>query len=203
MTARHLPALRHALPLLIVIGLVFIPVAGALANDIRYDSVDILPMYARISAGEVFHDDDWGVIVFYRPPACVPSTFNLLDGYDWENAYGCVPMTVDGFIVWEEPWLQPLLMNMHGLGAVPVWFVPWEGLQTELSDGTLTMEELSGLQPEIGSASNYQEVLQPGSEDDFGMIEYNAKGLLENGQSFKVHVLWNSPDNMRVNIDMK
>ncbi|MGH8458959.1 MAG: hypothetical protein ACRESV_06380, partial [Nevskiales bacterium] len=35
------------------------------------------PFYARISRSFVVHTQDWAAVVFYRPPACVPTGFNL------------------------------------------------------------------------------------------------------------------------------
>jgi hypothetical protein len=36
---------------------------------------------------------EWAAIAFYRPPACVPDDFNLLDFFD-PNAMDCPSVTV-------------------------------------------------------------------------------------------------------------
>jgi hypothetical protein len=157
---------------------------GAQAKT-RTDGGGDLPYYARIEgAEEPIHDDVWAPIVFYRPPDCVPELFNLLAFYDFENAFGCTPPTTDGFIIWDgEPWASdPQLIALHGLGAVPVWFVEWPALQGAIADGELFIGELAGLPKLVGSAGFYKEVLHPGSS-----INLVANGMLEDGRVFELH----------------
>jgi len=203
MRTLRFPALRRTLPLLVALTLVLIATAGAYADNTHSEDVDILPYYARISTGEIFHDNDWAVVVFYRPPECVPVDFNLLMFYDFDYAFGCVPMTVDGFIIWDEPMVQPALISVHGLGAVPVWFVSWDEMQGAVADGILTIGELSELPSlMIGFASNYHEMLQPYPTLK-GKIEYSAKGSLEDGRSFQVHAVWVRDHELKLDIEIR
>ena len=203
MRTLRIAVLGRILPLLIALTLVLIATAGAYAGNARVDGVEdpILPYYARISAGEIFHDEDLAVVVFYHPPSCIPALFNLLEFYDWA-ALDC-PMTVDGIFIWDEPWVQPLLINLHGLGAVPVWFVSWGEMQGAVADGILTIGELSAL-PSLmeGSASFYHEMLQP-YPTIRGKIEYGAKGSLTDGRSFQVHATWIRDHEMQVDIKIR
>jgi hypothetical protein len=199
----RLPVFTRMLPLLVALTLLVL-IAGAQAGNIRTDGVaDTLPYYSRLEANEIFHDDQWTVIVFYRPAASVPADFNLLELWD-EGALTGESMTVDGFIIWEELRTQPLLINLHGLGAVPVWFVSWNEMQAAATDGILTIGELAGLSSlKTGVAFNYQEMLQPNSPDRLGTIEYNAKGKLDDGTPFRVHALWAGTHDLNINIELE
>ncbi len=159
-----------------------------------------LPYFARIGGAteaapwqEIYHNDEWAAIVFYYEPTNVPPDFNLLLFYNIDpNLFPIplgpnLPMTVAGFVVWDPdamnafgPWSQE---NIHGLGAVPVWFVSWPELQTAISDGILTVPELEDLGSlRRGTAALYQEVLHP-----LKHITMNAEGLLEDGRRFQFH----------------
>lgn len=180
---------RRVLLLLVVVVLLLLVASSAYAK-IRTPGGGDLPYYARIQRGEVFHNGDWAAIVFYRPPECVPDTFNLLDFYDF-GAFGCLPPTTDGFIIWDgEPGTSdPIQIQLQGLGAVPVWFVAWSELGPAVADGTLLMSDLEGmLTLKTGSASFYTETLHPTGVVKVPMINYVAHGLLDDGLSFKVHV---------------
>ena len=155
-----------------------------------------LPYYARIGGAtetepwqEIYHNDEWAAIVFYYETEDVPQSFNLLGFYDLSN-FPPGPtgtMSVEGFVVWDPdtmaaggPWFQ---MNIHGLGAVPVWFVSWPELQVAIADGMLTMPELGTLKSlRKGTAGLYQEVLHP-----LRHITINAEGLLADGKRFQFH----------------
>ncbi len=153
-----------------------------------------MPWYARIAGAtpllhqEIYHNDDWAAIVFYFDPGSVPVDFNLLMFYDFSLLFGPKPpMTVAGFVVWDPeimaaggPWFQE---NIHGLGAVPVWFVSWPDLQIEIADGELYISEIAAM-PSLrkGTAALYQEVLHPEKH-----ITINAEGLLEDGERFIFH----------------
>jgi hypothetical protein len=156
-----------------------------------------LPAYARIERGFTIHTAEWAAIVFYRPTECVPDDFNLLDFFDL-NALDCTPQTAEGFAIWSgEPYLTPPIQwHLHGLGAVPVWFVSWPELEAAMADDSLTIVELEGL-PSLmtGSASFYSETLHPydPSWTRNSMIEYEAHGLLMDGRSFKVNVVVITP----------
>jgi hypothetical protein len=152
-----------------------------------------VPFYARISRlGDLYHTDDWAAIVFYRPPKCKAAGFNLLDFYDIPAAVDCTPLTTGGFEIWangpsdSEP--APKLPQLHGLGAVPVWFVAWPALESAVGDDLLTIGELSSLEPLVGSAGFFQEVLRPWPAVKDSTIELNASGQLEDGRSLRLHI---------------
>ena len=179
---------RRALVVLAIVGLLLVVAPGAYAK-IRTEGGGDVPFYARIERGEAYHTDEWAAIVFYRSPECVPDDFNLLDFYDF-GASDCKPPTTDGFIIWSgEPWISaPIQMQLHGLGAVPVWFVSWPELQGAIEDDSLTVPELEGMPSlMIGSASFYKETLHPTGGAQVPMINFVAGGSLEGGQSFRVH----------------
>jgi hypothetical protein len=199
-------ALRRVLPVLIAVAMVLIPAASAHGQDVRTGIAGMMPYYARLDANGIYRDDEWVAIVFYRPAEVVPVDFNLLDFYDW-NLIGdtTTPLTVDGFIIWEVLGIQPLLINLHDLGAMPVWFVSWPQMRSAVSDGFLTISELAAMDSlKVGTATNYQEMLQPDHPGVYdGIIEFNARGMLNDGRSFRVHAVWNNVDNMRVSIEFK
>jgi hypothetical protein len=185
---------KRALLLLVVVALLLLVASSAYAK-IRTPGGGDVPFYARIERGEIFHTDEWAAIVFYRPPQCVPNEpgeeFNLLDFYDWDNAFGCDPPTTDGFMIWDgEPGLSdPIQIKLRGLGAVPVWFVAWPELEAAIADDSLIMSELEEMSSLLtGSASFYTETLHPTGVVQVPMINYVAHGLLDDGRSFKVHV---------------
>ena len=180
---------KRALLFLVVVALLSLLVSSATAK-IRTPEGGDLPYYARIQDGEVFHDGEWAVIVFYRPPDCVPDDFDLLLFYDWA-AFDCGPPTTDGFIIWygEPGDTPPIQIKLRGLGAVPVWFVAWSELGPAVADGTLLMSELEALSTlKTGLASFYTETLHPTGVVKVPMINYVAQGLSDDGLSFKVHV---------------
>jgi len=179
--------LRRTLAILVVVGLLLAAAPTASANVRVEGEGGNLPFYARLGREDIYHTDDWAAIVFYRPPTCVPADFNLLDFFDIPGAFGCTPPTTDGFSIWKHgPGLDaaPLLVELHGLGAVPVWFIRWPALQAALADDDLTIAELASLQPLIGSASSYHETLRP-TEELKTEIELNARGALVDGRSFQ------------------
>ena len=161
------------------------PVSSAYAN-VRTENAGDLPYYARTDP-PFSHTAEWGVIVFYRPPECIPTDFNLLELFDIPGAFGCGPYTTDGFAIWKNgPGTDaaPIQQKLFGLGAVPVWFVPWPDLQSAIADGILTIGEIEGMSPLKGSASFYEETLHPSK-----MIEFTARGILvDDGRTFQVHV---------------
>jgi len=183
--------LRYALPILVILSLSLGSASSAFAN-VRTEGGGDVPFYARLESGGIVHDDIWAVIVFYRPPGCIPADFNLLDFFDF-GAFGCTPPTTDGFMIFEhgpEVDPAPMLVELHGLGAVPVWFVRWAELQTAVEDGNLTIGELAGLSSRlIGSASFYHEILHPLGGSKHDKIEFNVGGILADGRSFQVEAL--------------
>ncbi len=189
---------RKTLVAILLAVCVTMPLALAQQGPIKFRIPDDLrlPFYARIAgttpmvSQEIYHNDEWAAIVFYYDPASVPSDFNLLQFYDFNNfpPGQNLPMTVAGFVLWDrdamaafQPWFQE---EIHGLGAVPVWFVSWPELRDDaIGDGVLTVAELESLGSlRKGAAAIYQEVLHP-----LKHITINAEGLLEDGKSFQFH----------------
>ena len=142
-----------------------------------------VPAYARIGP-DAIQTDEWAAVPFYRLPSCVPADFNLLRFADVPRAFGC-PLTVEGHEVWErgpgrDPAPKQVVTRARG---VPIWFVSWSELEAAMSDGVLTIGELSGLESlVVGTADLYQEVLRPGE-----LIVINARGTLSDGRSFRLH----------------
>ncbi len=143
-----------------------------------------IPAYARIGP-DALHTEEWAAVPFYRLPSCVPADFNLLRFMDPPRAFRC-PMTVEGQEVWEhgpgqDPGPKQVITRGEG---VPIWFASWPELQAAMSDGVLTIGELSALPSlVVGTADVYQEVLRPGS-----LIVINARGTLSDGRPFRLHV---------------
>lgn len=172
---------------------------------VRLEDGGDVPFYARITTigepDQIFHDERWAALVFYRPPSCVPRNFNLLAFFDFPGpsgpgAFGCNPPTTAGFNVWHNgPGIDPapFLAVSHGLGAVPVWFIEWRALQAAMGDNVLTMAELDALPPAsrlIGSAGYFQQVLQPHDAAVVPMTQFVARGSLEDRRSFLVRGLF-------------
>jgi hypothetical protein len=176
------------------IGLALVP--GAAPAQVREDPSQ-LPFYARSIAGS----GEWSPIIFYRPVGCVPETFNLEAMFDVPRVFGCVPMTVDSFALWEEgPGLEPAPRHARskGLGAVPIWFVRTDDLLSARSDGVVTLAELRSLEPLTGSASFYTETLHPAEGARTVLVILNATGTLDDGRAFSLHVTLNESNGLRL-----
>jgi hypothetical protein len=180
---------RYALAIFVAVGLLLVAAPSVSAN-VRVPE-GAVPFYAGLARGGIAHTDDWAGIVFYRPPACIPEDFNLLDFLDIPRVFDCNPPTTEGFAIWEHgPGIDaaPLLVELHGLGAVPVWFVRWPALQAAVADDTLTIGELVSLQPLVGSATAYHETLRPTGGVKMSTTSLNARGWLVDGRSFQFGV---------------
>jgi hypothetical protein len=181
--------------LLLVLGSALSAAPAASADVITDDGGDV-PFYARItsigSPPQIFHDGALAVVVFYRPPGCVPVDFDILTFFHFPSpmgpgAFGCNPPTTKGFNVWRNgPGLDPAptLAVTTGVGAVPVWFVAWPNLETALADGKLPMGELASLPRLEGTASSFGQVLRPHGTNDVPMTSFVASGTLTDGRSF-------------------
>jgi hypothetical protein len=156
------------------------------------------PFYARIDdvTHSVFHDGEWAAILFYRDPSCVPANFNLLQFFDPPAAFGCAPLT-QGYSLWQEAMSgAPKIAKTSG-EAVPVWFVPVEAVNRAAQDGDLTIGELEGMDGLlVGYAEQYDETLHPhalppelgGGGHPNPKLILNAKGRLEDGRQFNLHI---------------
>ena len=159
-----------------------------------YTNIDVLPPHLFEQDGE------WAAIVFYRDPGCVPSGFNLLDMFDFQNAFGCT-LTIEGFHLWEgEPFAEgPRQLKAKGLGAVPVWFVPFDSVNQAIQDGELTIGELAGLPGLlVGTADQFNLVIHPLGSNPNPLTIINAKGQLDNGRQFKLHATEGGDDPFEV-----
>jgi hypothetical protein len=148
------------------------------------------PFYARVERPFTIHTDDWAALIFYRTPSCVPVAFNLLDLFHVPDAFFCGPLTVEG---WEmrkspDPFSAPFQSVYRGLGGVPVWLVSWADMQAAMADDVVTKGEVMALPSFIaGTASEYEEMLQPLPTRIPSRVVINARGSLANGQGFRVH----------------
>ena len=191
--------------------------AAPAAATVRLEDGGDVPFYARVTTigtpDQIFHDDEWAVIVFYRPPECVPDDFDLLTFFDFPGpsgpgAFGCTPPTTAGFSLWRNgPGLDPApyLAVTHGLGAVPVWFIRWPVLDAALQDGVLTMAELEALPEEsrlMGSAHYFRQVLQPHDAAAVPKTQFLARGALDDGRAFRVRGLFVEGTTLQTQIDI-
>jgi len=191
---------RFVFAILLAFILVISLVNSASAN-VRLQGGGDLPFYARTDP-PLPHTTEWGAIIFYRPPDCIPPDFNLLSFFD-PAAFACQPYTTDGFAIWKngpETDPAPVQSKLFGLGAVPVWFVSWPALEGATADGVLTIGELESLSPLIGSASFYEETLHPSGGNHPSMIESVARGTLADGRSFEM--ITNSTD-AKIGVDTR
>jgi hypothetical protein len=163
------------------------------AQKVRVDSEGEVPFYARFGTNETFSDGDNTVIIFYRPPGCIPADFNMMQFFHFpdENspgAFGCQPTTTDGYELWEgEPGSgpAPIRTQLWGRGAGPVWFVNTAELQALIDDdGVVTITDLESLSPLKGIAGKYYEVLHPSQSNEKPLIIFRAEGELQGGGSF-------------------
>jgi hypothetical protein len=176
------------------------------------------PFYARTLDRPPFAivDGGWAAVPFYRDPECLAANrpdFNLLFFFDVPAAWAC-PMTVHGFSLWAgEPGVgAPHTLITHGAGAVPVWFVPEGVFLGAVADGDLTIGELASLPGRlVGLASHFEEVLQPaplppelgGGGHPVGKAKLNARGTLEDGRAFEMHVFALHGDQQTVRIQFR
>ena len=178
---------------LFVFGLSVIALYANIVVPFGPDSGGGVPAYARLETlpnGDVLVPNDgvWAAIIFYRDPECVPAEFNLLAFFDVPRAFGC-GLTVEGFEVWRNGPLAgdlgPIQTVSHGLGAVPIWFVKLDELQSGVSDGALTVGELGSMSSlKKGSGIFFRETLHPIDVAQQTMIQIVARGVLEEGGSF-------------------
>ena len=166
-------------------------IAPAAAGQVRLRVPDQSlsgPFYARIERGLVLRTDEWVAIAFYREPACVPASFNLLNFFDFANipaVFSC-PLTVSGFELWEDPaGAAPKQSRLRGNGAVPVWFISVDDYQAALPG--LTMTELLAM-PSLmqGVATGFEETLHPLEGAKRSMLQIVASGDLPDGRTFRV-----------------
>jgi hypothetical protein len=181
--------LKRTLIVLMVTILLLVPASAASAN-VRVPGGATLPYYARITSYNDY-PVEWVAIVFYRPPACVPADFDLYTVFfDIPGAFACEPATTTGFEVWKlGPGQEdsPKLVELKGLGAVPIWFVSWSAFQAAAADQVLTIADIEAMNPLKGTASFYHETMPLKGMTTAVVGEYNARGTLEDGRTFIFH----------------
>lgn len=179
------------------------PAAAESKEPVRIEANGEVPFYARFGENETFSDGEWTVIVFYRSPDCIPADFNLnqffhFPGNDGPGAFACAPPTTTSVEYWaNSPQTDPapLIAEMTGRGAVPVWFIAQAEVEAAMADGVVTIGELAE-SPSLlkGEAATYTELLHPGQSNPQPLIQFKAEGALEDGRSFMVDVSYGAPD---------
>ena len=177
--------------------------AEASNEPVRIEGNGEVPFYARFGENETFSNGEWVAIVFYRSPDCIPAEFNLNQFFDFPGesgpgAFGCAPPTTTSVEIWAngpETDPAPLVAEMTGRGAVPVWFFTQAEAEAAMADGVVTVDELAALPSRlIGTAATYTELLHPSQSNAQPMIQFMAAGALEDGRSFLVNVSRGAPD---------
>ncbi len=179
------------------------PAAAESTEPVRIESNGEVPFYARFGENETFSNGEWAVIIFYRSPECIPADFNLnqffhFPGDSGPGAFACTPPTTTSIEYWAtgpETDPAPLVAEMTGRGAVPVWFIALSEVEAALADGVVTIGELAE-SPSLlkGEAASYTELLHPGQSNPQSLIQFAAQGTLEDGRSFMVDVSSGAPD---------
>jgi hypothetical protein len=183
---------RTAVVLLTLVAILAVSVFSVQAN-IRLGNGGDVPFYARLAQDSFVSDGEWVAVIFYRPPGCIDPDFDLLEFFHEPAAFSCKPYTTDGFSIWKngpEVDLAPLKSHLHGLGAVPVWFVSEADMVAGIADGSLLIGELADMDSlMIGSADFFSEELHPSEAKLNSMIQIVARGQLEDGRSFYINAL--------------
>lgn len=177
--------------------------ASAEKEPVVIESGGEVPFYARFGENETFDNGEWTVIVFYRPSECIPGDFNLsrffhFPGENSPGAFACAPPTTTSVETWQngpETDPAPLISEMTGRGAVPVWFIKNAEVEKTAADGVMTIDELRELPSRlVGSADTFSELLHPTQSNARPLIRINARGALEDGREFEVSVSKGAPD---------
>ena len=106
--------------------------------------------------------------------------------------------TTTGIETWQngpEVDPAPLMAEVAGRGAVPVWFVAAPELEAAMADGVVTIGELAALPSLLrGTATSYAELLYPSQTNAAPLIQFMATGALDDGSPFVVDVSQGAPD---------
>ena len=178
------------------------PTAGN-NEPVRIDGNGEVPFYARFGENETFSNGEWVAIIFYRSPDCIPADFNLNQFFHFPDesgpgAFGCAPPTTTSVELWAngpETDPAPLVAEMTGRGAVPVWFLAQAEIEAAMADGVVTIGELAELPSRlVGTAATYTELLHPSQSNAQPLNQFMAEGALEDGRAFLVDVSKGAPD---------
>jgi hypothetical protein len=165
------------------------------------------PFYARINPAPpfVFDNGTYAAIVFYRDPADIPASFDLLSFFDVPGAFFAA-INVTGTNYWNGAAFvgSPRMSQSRVHGAVPVWFVSAGAVHAKIAEGLgLTISDLEALDPIKGMAAHFREVLHPhpappeagSGGHPVPKINLTARGLLEDGRRFDLGI--NATDRVR------
>jgi hypothetical protein len=179
----------------LLLGTVFtalsLPVAVYSADRVVIDEWDtnfaFSPMYARVMDNGV---SDYVPIVFYRNPECVRPDFDLLHVFDVPAAFYCLPLTMEGFSIFEDaaniPLGVPPFQAKFSGDEVPMAFVDRETYNVIAADG-LTIGDFTA--DMWGTATSYKEVLQPSPDANVFLLNIVAEGALDqDGTQFRLRV---------------
>ena len=154
------------------------------ADRVLVDDLDtnmaFSPMYGRVIDNL---ESEYVPVYFYRTIDCVNPGFDLLLSYDVPGAFYCLPLTVEGFAIFEDretnPFDPPIQSRLKG-DSVPFVFVERETYNTIAADG-LTIGDLQdyGI---WGTATSFKEELQPIPP---GLISVVAEGMRDDGVPFR------------------
>lgn len=149
--------------------------------------------------GEVFaiHDEEWAVVVFWRPPEDIPAGHDLFNDID-PDVFDSEKL-IKGFIMLDDNG-DLIMTEVHGLGEIRVWFVDWAGLQAAGSDGHLFIEELTALDPLAGIATFFEERNHVAGVHQVSHLTTVARGTLEDGRKFDVEAVEHELEWVKVRI---
>ncbi len=202
-TRAHLSVGGSLTWLAVLLALVLSAGVGQAAERLTIpDEYSNLPYYARLM--RLVGTETWAV-AFYRPPDCVPDSFNLHDFFDFDLDYDMCPFLMEGFAIWKDqagvggPPLQQALHDVKGT-PVPIWFVSEADMLGALlrdDDGVpgpdliVTVPDLAGMSSlQRGWADSYQEQLRPTGGAEVPTATYVASGILEDARSFFMLYTW-------------
>jgi hypothetical protein len=167
-----------------------------------------VPLYARLGnpANQIFHNERWLVVPFYRNPDQVPANFNLLELYAFPGptgpgAFGATLLITGQYMIERGAPLGTFPKVAVSTGtAVPVWFVDWSTFRSAMADNVVTMGELRAMNPLRGVATRFSETLRPRIGDH--LLVLSAAGTLTDGRRFDVQVthVESTTRNLRIDI---
>ena len=170
---------------------------GTNSNGMTKGGLLPFPMWARMASGAEYvipATDEYGIIIFYvNDPDLIPPDHNFYPD-NW-FAFDALFLPDEAFSVDGNSWhlpgnIAPHHYNMKGKGDVLFWIITFEQVLELLEGESITIPELEALDPLVGHADMYNEVLRPygGGAPVLGG-EINAHGTLEDGRRFiyKMH----------------
>jgi hypothetical protein len=141
------------------------------------------------------------VWIFYRAPENVPADFDIIQFADLADRNGNgvwdpwdYPLLMEGFAMWDE--LGPWFSSLREIDVVPIWFTSFDEAISLLTTPpyTITIAQLSAMTSlKKGSASFYYDQLHLGlpHTQPVPVWTYMARGSVEDGRSFSLHVTGN------------